>query len=290
MTDLSVHPLIAQLAELKAFDVGGATAALWVFRKSSSVERGVVFTGRWIETTNDLDNALKTAVNSERHRITEIHEYGLLAQTNESSALSISTVETHAGLIVDKAGGDISARKVRTLKDLQNTDFYVVKLVSGDKVLHGVKKAGFSWRTSKAITVFFSDNKLDLAKVPSFDISPTLDFFILGDDVIISQKAQFESILNCKEAHKDDFEALQREPEFATVFSSLDSLEVYVGENKIQLRRASAIRQKGHYKDPNFMQRLRNRHKEFGLDLVFDFRRQNRAVARDMQGHFSGTP
>jgi hypothetical protein len=261
MTDLSTVSLTAQLVGLKDFDVGGAAATLWVFKKPSSKDRGAVFTGRWIETTNDLDNALKSAVNSERHRITEVQEYGLLAETNESSALSIATLETHAGLIVDQAGGDVLARKVKKIDEIKNTDFYAIKLVSGDTVLYGVKKADFSWRTSKSIRVFFSDYRLDLAKAPSFDISPTVDFFILGDNIIISHKAHFESILIYKTAHKDDFVALQNEPEFAAVFSNLDSLSLYVGENKIQLRRASAIRQKGHYKDVNFMQRLRNRHK-----------------------------
>jgi hypothetical protein len=270
VSDLPVMLPIMQLAELKGFDVGGATAELWVFKKSSSAERGVVFTGRWIQTTNDLDNALKTAVNSERHRITEIQEYGLLAQPNESSALSIGTLETHAGLIIDQAGGDIPSRKVRKLKEIENTAFYAIKLVSGDRILYGVKKADFSWRTSKGITVLFSDNILDLAKIPSFDISPRVDFFILDNSIIISQKANFESILHYKEAHKDDFMALQTEPAFAAVFSSLDSLSLYVGENKIQLRRASAIRQKAHYKDPSFMQRLQSRYKEFGLNLIFD--------------------
>ena len=53
-------------------------------------------------------------------------------------------------------------------------------------------------------------------------------------------------------------------------FSDLQVLRDFVGENKMQLRRASAIRQKGHYKDQNFMQNLRDRHAQFGLALNFD--------------------
>jgi hypothetical protein len=43
-----------------------------------------------------------------------------------------------------------------------------------------------------------------------------------------------------------------------------------VGENKIQLRRASAIHQKGHYRDAEFMTRLREQHLNFGFAIQFD--------------------
>ena len=54
------------------------------------------------------------------------------------------------------------------------------------------------------------------------------------------------------------------------MFAATDALESYVGDNKMQLRRASAIRQRGHYKDPAFMSNLRKRHEEFLLDIEFD--------------------
>lgn len=270
MSRTSIDASEAPLDRLKEFDVTGATVALWVFKKSSSSDRGVVFTGRWIQTTDALDIALKSAVNSERDRITEVHEYTILGQTNESSALTISTLETHAGLIVDQAAANVQTKKITKVKDLQNAAFYATKLVSGDKVLYGVKKADFSWRTSKSISVFFSDNTLDLSKEISFDIAPSIDFFILKDSIVISQKAHFESVLNYKLAHIDDFDALRKEPDFQAIFSSLDELLKYVGENKMQLRRASAIRQKGHYRNPDFMVRLRTHHKSIGLNLEFD--------------------
>jgi hypothetical protein len=43
-----------------------------------------------------------------------------------------------------------------------------------------------------------------------------------------------------------------------------------VGVNKIRLRRMSAVRQKGHYRDAEFMDRLRQHHAEYGFTLQFD--------------------
>jgi hypothetical protein len=225
------------LAALKDFDVKNATTALWTFKKSMTAGRVLVITGRWMQTTGALAEQLKSAITSEIGRITEVQEYGLLTETNESSALTISTIETNAGLIVQQAAADVSTKRASKLKDIQNSSFYATKLVSGDTVLYAVKKTDFSWRTSKSITAFWRDATLDVSIYPSFDISPTIDFFILNEAVIISQKRHFESILNYKAAHKDDFVKLQAEPEFQAVFSSLASLTSYVGENKMQLRR-----------------------------------------------------
>jgi hypothetical protein len=264
---------LPHIDKLRAFDVANATVSLWVFRKSVGADKIPRFTGRWIETTAALGEAMKAAIVAERDRIIEVRDYSLLAQNDESSALSITTLETHAGLIVDQVGAEIGAKKVVKLKDIQNTDFYAIKLVAGDEVMHAVRKADSSWRAKKAfkaISVLFVDNQFDLNASPNFSISKYIDFFILGEDVLISEKGNFESILNFKNAHKDDFVALQAEEEFTAVFSDVEALLTYVGENKIQLRRTSAIRQKGHYKNPDFMKNLKEHHAKYGLQLTFD--------------------
>jgi hypothetical protein len=60
------------------------------------------------------------------------------------------------------------------------------------------------------------------------------------------------------------------EPAFVHAFVDIGPLVAFVGENKLNLRRLSAIRQKGHYRDPEFMARLRELHQEFDLHIEFD--------------------
>ncbi len=261
------------LTNLKNFDVEVAELTLWVFKKSTPSGKPPRFTGRYLDTTEELEAALKEAVLVERDRITEVQSYGLLSENNESSALSIGLAETHGPMIIEQAEAELIKKKADTLKKVQNSDFYVIKLVSGDRVIYAVRKTDASWRVRRArnaISVFFSDEQLGIDKTPTLYISRHVDFFIIGDEVLVSNKANFESVLNYKEAHKQDFVTLQSEQEFNTIFSHIDALVSYVGDNKIQLRRAAAIRQKAHYKDPEFMKRLRARHKEFMLNIIFD--------------------
>lgn len=259
--------------ELRAFEVPEASLSLWVFKKSAGVDHVPSFNGRWVETTDELEVAVKEVVSNERSLIEEVQEYSLLAQNNEGSALSIGTLETNAGLVVHEAAAETAQRQAALLRHLQNSSFYVIKLTIDETIIHAVSKTDTTWRSKKArtrISAFFKDQQLDLDNTPAFDISKRIDFFIIGDTILIRNKANFESILSYKQAHKDDFVALQAEPEFVAVFSDLSALLGHVGDNKIQLRRASAIRQKGHYRNGEFMSNLRKRHAEFGLKLQFD--------------------
>ena len=89
-------------------------------------------------------------------------------------------------------------------------------------------------------------------------------------EILCLNKRNFESILRYREAHQNDFAELQSEPEFAAAFSDMAPLVEFVENNKIQLRRALSIRQKGHYKEAGFMENLRQRYMECGLSLVFN--------------------
>ena len=264
------------------FDIDKSTVVLWLFKRTAQPSGPPKYSGRWIDTHELLDAALKESVNAERERITEVHEYNLLAQNNEGSALAIDALETHADLIMSQAAAELPVRKVKDMKQIRNTDFYVVKLTEGKNVLYAVRKTESSWQTKKmkdAIYAFFSNNKLGLDDKPSFRISRMVDFFIVGGQVLISHKGHFESILNYKQAHIEDFQALQKEQSFKALFSNLDPLINFVGANKIHLRRACAIHGKGHYKSKDFMSRLKKHHGRYHLKLNFDV--QGRIVPTD---------
>lgn len=264
---------VAELAEIKAFDFANATVSLWLFKKTISGSKPPIFSGRWVGTEVDLEAAMIDVASAQMKRIEEIIPYGLLAQNNEHSALSIDTLETHAGLLVDACAAEVPKRKVRGVKDVNNAKFYVMKFVAGADVLLAVRKTDASWQTRRSrgvISAVFSDHVLTLDQSPRFSISRRVDFFVRGDDILVTDKGNFESVMSHKQAHQADFDALQEEPEFKEIFSDIEALLDYVGENKIQLRRACAIRAKGFYKDATFLKNLRANAKKFGLNIEFD--------------------
>ncbi|PRA52023.1 MULTISPECIES: Kiwa anti-phage protein KwaB-like domain-containing protein [Pseudomonas] len=263
---------MADLRTLKAFDVLNSTVTLWIFKKSTRAGQ-LVYTGRWVETSEILDSKIKENVSSAILSIEEIREYSLLAENNETSVLSIPVDETHAGQLVQECVAR-DEKKIKKIKDIQNAQFYVIRLTFNDQQsLYAVKSTDDSWKLRKlsgAYRAAFKDNALDLDETPTFNISKHIDFFIFNDDVIAKAKKKTESILNYKEAHKEDFTALKLEPNFSSLFSNMDAINNYVGENKMQLRRASAIRQKAHYNNDIYIQNIRDNAVEMRLPIDFD--------------------
>jgi len=261
---------MADLADLKEFDLAGADLTVWVFKKS---QRGgqPVFTGRWVDVTEDLATALLGAVSDARNAITETIDYSILAQNHETSALTLEADETHMALIDAAAANPTQNRKVKKLKDIANSDFYSLRFVSDAGVLTAVRKTNSTWRSKGAgLRAVFSNEQLDIDERPSFSLEPFFDFFAFDGDVFVSSKPRFESVLSYRLAHAEAFSELKVEPDFADIFSEVGPIETFVGTNKIQLRRAIAIREKAHYKDAGFMGRLREHSTAMNLGIEFD--------------------
>lgn len=267
--------MATSLEILQGFDFIKANIKIWTFKKSQYPGADLpVYTGHWVDTSESLNEAIRAALNSERERISEILDYSVLAQNNEGSALSIKSDETHAHLIIAKIGDETQEKKVKDLKQINNSDFYVIKVTDehGKKVF-AVRRTDESWHARKLkgiIPALFNDDGLDLNEDRSFNISNHIDFFMVNDEILISSKQSFESVLNYKAAHIYDFQSLVAENEFIQIFAETQTITKYVGNNKIRLRRAMAIKQKGHYKNPSFMNNLRANFTSYGLNLTFD--------------------
>ena len=262
---------MADLADLKGFDLAEADLTVWVFKKSSR-DGQPVFTGHWVQTTDDLAAALMEAVLGAREAITETIEYTILAQNHETSALTLGADETHMALLDAATTNATPNRKVTNLKQITNTDFYALRFTSDTGVLTAVRKANTTWKTksSSVVRAVFLDEQLDIDDRPSFSLDPFFDFFVFDGIVFVSSKPRFESVLSYRLAHEEAFDQLTVEPEFAAIFSEVGPIQEFVGTNKIHLRRAIAIREKGHYRDAAFMQRLRDHCEAMNLSIQFD--------------------
>ncbi|WQO64676.1 DUF4868 domain-containing protein [Sinorhizobium medicae] len=259
---------MTQLANLKAFNLNDADLTLWTFKGSVPAVNG-----HWIETTVELDQELKRVFTSQLQGFSEEKDYGLLAENNEESVLTLPADETDVHVIADAIGLATYGRKTRSVKTLRNAKFYVVRFVQNGQVVFAARRTDQSWRTKAAasvLTAIYKDKELDLAEDDGFKIHKTFDFFCINGKLLIADKRNFETILNYRAAHESDFAEMQAEAEFTEAFSDLAPLSDFVGTNRLQLRRMSAIRSKSFYKDAAFMINLRARFAEYELNIVFD--------------------
>jgi hypothetical protein len=164
-------------------------------------------------------------------------------------------------------------RKVRQLKQIANSGFYMLRFATVAGVLLAVRKTNPTWstrRSSKMVRVVFTDDQLDIDQRPSFSLEPFFDFFVFNGEIYVSNKGRFESVLAYRAGHMEAFQELTIEADFNAIFSDMGPITAFVGDNKIQLRRGIAIREKAHYKDVGFMQNLRNHCAAMNLQIAFD--------------------
>jgi hypothetical protein len=263
---------MADLADLKAFDINAADLTVWVYKKSTR-DGLPVFNGRWVGVTDDLAASLRGAVSQALDAVNETIEYEILAQNNEASVLTLGADETHIALVEAQAANPTENLKVRHLRQIANADFYMLRFASDNGVLLAVRKTNATWstrRSSNILRVVFEDEELDVDERPAFSLEPFFDFFVFGGDLFVSNKARFESVLAYRAGHTEAFQELVDEPEFSGIFTDVAAITAFVGTNKIQLRRAIAIREKGHFRDAAFMQNLRAQCGAMGLGIAFD--------------------
>lgn len=262
------------LQDLKALNLDAADVTLWAVKgPSGPAANSPRFSGKWVSTTDGVDTVLKATLAAELAKVEELLDYSLLAQNNEASALQISIDETHFAILAEEIAAELVGKKATESKHLLNSAFYVAKLVIGDKVVWAAKRTEPGWKTKNAFAVknlFFSEQQLAIDDRPHFELGKTFDFIAFDGSILVRNKGAFESILRYKSTQRDDFTDLQSEPEFQAVFVSIAPFVEYVGDNKIQLRRACAIKTKGHYRDPDFMLRLRDNQADYGFNIHFD--------------------
>lgn len=107
------------------------------------------------------------------------------------------------------------------------------------------------------MNILFTEAGLDIIDSPSFSISRSFDFFVAGGSILIANKSAFESMLS----HKNNYEAayleLKQEQGFVTAIADFAVFDAFIGRNATHLRRMAVIKARGHYKNPNYMARLR---------------------------------
>jgi hypothetical protein len=202
-----------------------------------------------------------------------VFDYSILEQNNENSVLRLDSLETHADSIIDSIADELDAKKAKKTKELQNAFFYVVKIINESGAVYCFRKCDGSWSAKKSggfLFATYQHDTLSLETQPKFNISKNFDFFVIDGTIFAENKAAFESILSYKQGHVNDFSELCEEPEFSAIFSGFEPIVEYVGQNAMQLRRMSSIRQKGHYKNQEFLESLRRNYQAYGLLLEYD--------------------
>lgn len=258
-------------AEWRQFDYENATVQLWVFKKSTTSAR---FRAWHVRTDAQVENLFREAIRSEVSRITERIAYSHLSQNNENSCLE-NSLEESEGLIallqvVDAPEAENTDAHLRQLKGAVG---YLVKFQSGDRTVYAVRKTAPTWKPTvrnRMINAIFVNGELSAVPDESFTFDSYFDFYCLNETIFVASKRAYESTVSDKKAYERSFDDLTVDPQFLAVFSDVEPLRQYVGQNAIQLRRMTVIQQKALYATPGFPDRVKNVSEARNWGINFD--------------------
>lgn len=257
----------------QAFQSAEGSASLWVFKKRPIADDANPFRAVSVMMSEELEAELRAVVYGYQQTFGEASPYNLLAQTNEGGFLGASKAETLFPELEELVNQPAHEHQITSVKQLNNAAGYVFRIRVGDAVLYCAKKASPDWATKKKngmMSLLFKDATLDIQDAPSFSIARSFDFFALNESILMANKAAFESLLNHKATYVEDFAALRVQPNFVAVFSNLEHVVAYVGNNAIQLRRMTEIKKRAYYNNAGYMQRLREVSALRGWGIAFD--------------------
>ena len=252
---------IAQdLQSFGAFDVAQSIASLWVFKKRPATGQMNPFTAVSVVMGEALRDQLKELTKNYQTSHTLAEEYGLLSQTTEGGFLAVSREDTLFPSLQELIDLPLEECLVKNVKQLNNAAGYVLRLRHGESVVYCVKKANADWATRKkkgTMNIFFTEAGLDIMDSPSFTISRSFDFFVVGGSVLMASKAAFESLLSHKDTYEEAYAELKQDQGFAAAIADFAVFDAFIGRNATHLRRMAVIRARGYYQNPNYMARLR---------------------------------
>lgn len=259
------------LAQLRAFDVENASLSMWTLKKSSGKNNR--FRAQAVVVSDDLRTELKRIAANAIERREEVEDYGLLAQTNETSCLHLGADETLFPMIEALVDAPPDEHQVVHAEDLLGSAAYLVRMEHQANTLYCVCRLSGDWTTKERRTrvkVVFTRTELDLAQDDVFAISKHFDFFVLNDDILVVNPKNFESLLEYKTTYINSFAELRADIGFQSAFADVSALETFVGTNTTHLRRMAVVQERGFYNNPAYMQRLLVVNQARGWNIAFD--------------------
>ena len=242
----------------REFNYDDSTVQLWVFKKSASLAK---FRAWHVRTDAQVEGLFRDAIRSEVVRITEKTAYSHLSQNNENSCLEHS-LEDSEGLIALLQAVDVpeAENTDAQLKQLKGAIGYLVKFQHEGQTVYAVRKTAPTWKTTvrnKLINAIFVNGELSAVPDESFTFDSYFDFYCINETIFVASKRAYETTVSDKTVYKKSFDDLTVDPQFISVFSDVEPLKNYVGQNAMHLRRMTMIQQKALYRNPGFPERLK---------------------------------
>jgi hypothetical protein len=225
-----------------------------------------------VDVDKKLQDKLKKAVTGKiQDTDYRFEEYNFLTADQDNRVFTIESGDTDFVKIQAEVEKGLENRKVEKYEDLLDSWAYVVKLEYDGNIVYGSRKINKFTRATKisSISYFIYENQrlVDLEDKKVFTIDTHIDFFVYNGTAFITNKKEFESAMNFREGMEKNRDEVLDAFAAMKVFSDVEPIRQGIGSNLHLLRKISAIRKSGYYKDESYLKNLLKLNQEKGWGL-----------------------
>ncbi len=263
-----------KIAHLRKIDFKDWTINLWLVKRNLAKEIAHYSVLR-LEIDNKLQKKFKKNL-AERIQGKNyvLEEYDFLTADQDNQLFTIDSSETDFTKIQAAIDKGLNNHKAEKYEDILDSWAFVVKLEYDGDVVYGVRKVNkFTNATKMAkLSFFLFDNHqlIDLEDKKVFTLDTNIDFFVYDNTTFITNKKEFESVLNFRFGMENNRDCVLKDFEEQAIFTDIEAIKKTVGSNIRLLRKISAVQKSGYYKNHDFMSNLIkiNNEKNWGLSLL----------------------
>lgn len=268
-------PHSAILRNLKNLNLRRAEVTLALVKEYKR-ERVSQYTVKYVPIVPRLETRLRNIVTNKIDNSNTVEEYSFDCPEPEADLVrSIDYDQTDFYKIFEELT-ELNPEEdvIEDVDELVRAKAYLIILRNRDGIqVVGFKTIPENWKMKRdrgLISLLYRENRFeDLEEENVFSIASTVDLFYFNETLFILSKKEFEHGLNFKEGMISRANEMYDEVRQLNLFVNMDVLTNRVGDNQRYLRKIATIRNLGHYRNPNFLQRMQQVSQVKGWNIQF---------------------
>lgn len=269
-------PLRQTLRNLKALNLRRANVSLAIVKEYKR-DRISHYDVKYVQIDDRLETRLRNIVINKIISSNTVEEYTFDCPEPEADLVrAINYEETDFFKIFEQlAQLNPEEDIIEDVDELVKARAYLIILRNREGIqVIGFKTIPENWKMKRAkglIPLLFEENRFkDLEDENVFSISGTVDLLFFNEILFILSKKEFEYGLNFREGMIANANEVYAEVQQLNLFVNMDILQARVGNNQRYLRKIATIRNLGHFRNPNFLQRMQQISLAKGWNIEFD--------------------
>lgn len=261
------------LKKVRKVDFKDWDTNLWLIKRRLE-DKEAVYKALRVETDAKLKRRLKGAITRKiLAKNLVLEEYDFLTADQDDRLFTLESSETDFVKVKGQIDRGLLNKKATKYAELLNSWAFVIELKKAEQAVYGMRKVSALTQAKKVASLssfLFQDSLLvDVSDKQVFTLDLNIDFFVFEGFAFITQKREFESVLNFRKGMEDNRDTVLDEFTALGVFGDIAPMREYIGVNLHHLRRISAIRKSAYYKEKTFMMALVKVNQDENWGLVF---------------------